>query len=136
MLGVTARVTNTGPRAGVETVQLYVRDLVSSMVRPVKELKAFRRIHLRPGETKTVEFALTTDQLAFYDNDGRLTLEPGRFLVGVGGDSSVELGTAFEVTSGETSTEKSPAPVVRDGQASPAEARNQRGSNARPKAGS
>jgi beta-glucosidase len=96
-LGVTVRVTNAGERAGSEVVQLYVRDLVASLVRPVKELKAFRRVHLRAGESKILEFALSAEQLSYYNNDGELVLETGRFAVGLGGDSTVELNAEFEL---------------------------------------
>jgi beta-glucosidase len=129
-------VKNTGSRAGVETVQLYVRDAVASIVRPVKELKAFRRIHLRPGESKIVEFALQASELGFYDDNGELKLEPGTFRVGVGGDSSVELTSSFEVISSDVPSARSPAPVARDGEASPGEARDQRANNESAKAGS
>jgi beta-glucosidase len=95
---VRAKVTNTGNRSGTEVVQLYIRDLVSSIVRPVKELKAFRRVHLRPGESKIVEFALTADQLAYLDADGRKQLEPGRFSIWVGGGSNASLHKEFELT--------------------------------------
>ena len=60
-------VTNTGKRAGTETVQLYIRDLVSSVTRPVKELKGFQKISLQPGETKTVSLEITPESLAFYE---------------------------------------------------------------------
>jgi beta-glucosidase len=101
-LAVRAKVTNAGQRAGTEVVQLYIRDLVSSIVRPVKELKAFRRVGLRPGESKIVEFALTADQLAYLDADGHPVLEPGQFSIWVGGDSSAELHQEFELTGSKT----------------------------------
>ena len=64
---VSVTVTNTGKRAGDEIVQLYIRDLVSSVTRPVMELKDFKRISLAPGESKTVEFVITPDKLSFLD---------------------------------------------------------------------
>ena len=64
---VLVDVTNTGKRAGTEIVQMYIRDLVSSVTRPVKELKGFQKISLQPGETKTVALEITPDSLAFYD---------------------------------------------------------------------
>jgi beta-glucosidase len=112
-LGVAVQVTNTGQRAGVETVQLYVRDLVASIVRPVKELEAFRRVHLRAGESKTVEFALHSEQLHYLDVDGKPMLEPGRFALGVGGDSTVELSEEFEVASEEAGSTQQPPAVAR-----------------------
>lgn len=77
-------VSNTGKREGQEVVQLYIRDLVSSVTRPVKELKGFTKISLRPRETKTVTLEITPDSLAFYDIDMRFTVEPGEFEIMVG----------------------------------------------------
>jgi beta-glucosidase len=84
---VSADVTNTGKRAGTETVQLYIRDLVSSVTRPVKELKGFRKILLQPGETKTVTLEITPDSLAFYDVKMKYVVEPGEFEIMVGNSS-------------------------------------------------
>jgi beta-glucosidase len=94
---VEARVTNSGDRPGTEVVQLYIRDLISQPVRPVRELKAFRRIHLRPGESKTVKFTLNAPDLAYLNAQGEAVLDPGRFAVWIGGDSSAELGGEFEL---------------------------------------
>jgi beta-glucosidase len=87
---VLVDVTNTGPRRGDEVVQLYVRDLVSSVTRPVKELKGFRRIALGPGETATVAFDVTPEHLAFYDIDMVWRVEPGEFRLMVGPSSRDE----------------------------------------------
>jgi beta-glucosidase len=84
---VSADVTNTGARAGSETVQLYIRDLFSSASRPMKELKGFRRIVLNPGETRTVAFDITPELLAFYDARMKYTVEPGDFEIMVGNSS-------------------------------------------------
>ncbi|HSK63994.1 MAG TPA: fibronectin type III-like domain-contianing protein, partial [Pyrinomonadaceae bacterium] len=84
---VTVAVTNTGKRASDEIVQLYIRDLVSSVTRPIKELKDFRRISLQPGETKTVEFVITPDKLWFYDLNMKRVVEPGMFEIMVGPSS-------------------------------------------------
>jgi beta-glucosidase len=84
---VLADVTNTGSRAGSEVVQMYVRDKVSSATRPVKELKAFRKLFLQPGETKSVAFDITPEQLAFYDIHMRYLVEPGEFDIMVGSSS-------------------------------------------------
>jgi beta-glucosidase len=84
---VTIAVTNTGKRAGDEIVQLYIRDLVSSVTRPIIELKAFKRIALQPGETKTVEFTITPDKLWFYDLNMKRVVEPGTFDIMVGPSS-------------------------------------------------
>lgn len=86
-------VANTGKRAGDEVVQCYVRDEVSSVPRPVLELKAFRRVSLAPGETRTVRFDLEPDALAFWDADMRWTVEPGAFTI-FAGPSSAELKSA------------------------------------------
>ena len=83
----TVSVTNTGNREADEVVQLYIRDLQASVSRPVKELKGFRRIHLKAGETREVTFDITRDQLFFYDSCGREVLEPGEFDVMVGPNS-------------------------------------------------
>jgi len=80
-------VTNIGKRAGTETVQLYIRDLVSSATRPIKELKAFPKITLEPGETKTVELEITPESLAFYDINLKYVVEPGEFEIMVGNSS-------------------------------------------------
>ena len=84
---VLADVTNTGSREGTETVQMYIRDLVSSVTRPVKELKGFERVSLRPGERKTVAFDITPESLAFYDVNMKYVVEPGEFEVMVGSSS-------------------------------------------------
>ena len=89
---ITARVTieNTGQRDGVEICQLYINDVVASVARPVKELKDFRRVALKAGEKKTIEFTITPDKLAFYDLNMKLVVEPGAFEVLVGGSSRDE----------------------------------------------
>jgi len=96
-LVVSARVANTGPRAGTEVVQLYVRDLVASVTRPVKELKGFQRVTLQAGEAQTVRFELPADQLGFPGLDMRRVVEPGAFQVWVGPDSAAGLEGHFEV---------------------------------------
>lgn len=92
---VSVDVTNTGARAGQEVVQLYVRDEEASLPRPVKELKAFEKIALEPGETRTVTFGITADMLSFYDDaKGEWTAEPGLFTACVGAASDDIRGTA------------------------------------------
>ncbi len=88
---LSVKVTNSGDMAGHEIVQLYMRDLVASVTRPVKELKGFKKIFLNPGESKTVEFVLDIDDLKFYDADMNWTAEAGEFLFGIGPDSDVKL---------------------------------------------
>jgi beta-glucosidase len=80
-------VTNTGQREGAEVVQLYIRDLVSSVTRPVKELKGFRKVRLQPGETATVAFDVTPALLSFYDVDMNYVVETGDFELMVGTSS-------------------------------------------------
>jgi len=80
-------VTNTGAREGDEVVQLYVRDEVSQVTRPVMELKGFKRVHLKPGETKTVEFKLTPAELGYYNLEMTWVVEPGTFQIMVGPNS-------------------------------------------------
>jgi beta-glucosidase len=95
---VSVTVTNTGKRAGDEIVQLYIHDLVSSLTRPIKELKDFRRVSLAPGETKTIEFVITPDKLWFYDINMRRVVEPGSFDIMVGPSSVKYQTTKLEVT--------------------------------------
>lgn len=86
-LTVTVEVVNTGNREGKEVVQLYVRDLVGSVTRPVKELKRFQKVALKVGETKTVTFEITPDDLKFYNYDLEYAWEPGEFEIMVGTNS-------------------------------------------------
>jgi beta-glucosidase len=86
-LQVAVTVTNSGPRAGVEVAQLYVRDLVGSVTRPIKELKGFQKVELQPGQSHDVTFTLKASDLAFYTAAGKWEAEPGGFKVFVGGNS-------------------------------------------------
>lgn len=99
---VQLEVKNTGEREGEEVVQLYIRDLVASVTRPVKELKGFRRIALNPGEFRRITFKVSTDLLAFHDFDMKLAVEPGEFEIFVGSSSEdIRLTGKFRVI-GET----------------------------------
>jgi beta-glucosidase len=80
-------VTNQGQRAGAEVAQLYIRDTVSSVTRPVKELKGFQKVWLQPGETKTVALDITPESLAFWDINMKYVVEPGDFEIMVGNSS-------------------------------------------------
>jgi len=80
-------VTNTGKKDGAEVVQLYIRDLVGSVTRPVKELKGFERVFLKAGESQTVQFKITPDMLKFYNYDLQHVCEPGDFAAMIGGNS-------------------------------------------------
>ncbi len=86
-LSISCTVTNAGARPGEEVVQLYVRDLVGSVTRPLKELKAFQKVMIQPGESKTITFKLTVKDLSFYKRDMTFGAEPGKFVVFVGGNS-------------------------------------------------
>jgi beta-glucosidase len=96
-LEVTAVVKNSGERAGDDVAQLYVRDLVGSVSRPVKELKAFQRVTLQPGEERTLRFAVPVGELGFHGLDMRYTVEPGAFKVWVGPNATAGLEGDFEV---------------------------------------
>jgi beta-glucosidase len=84
---VSVDVTNTGKVKGDEVVQMYIRDLVSSVTRPIKELKGFKRVTLEPGETKTVSLEITPELLKFYDINMKYVVEPGEFEIMVGNSS-------------------------------------------------
>jgi beta-glucosidase len=96
-LEVTAVVRNSGERAGTDVAQLYVRDLVGSVTRPVKELKGFQRVTLPPGEEQTVRFAVPVRDLAFCGLDGHMAVEPGAFKVWVGPNATEGLEGDFAV---------------------------------------
>jgi beta-glucosidase len=99
-LTISIDVTNTGDRAGDEVAQMYVRDEVGSVTRPVMELKGFSRFTLRPGERRTVTFRLPADDLAFYDAAARRVVEPGFFKVFVGTSSASVKEARFELVGG------------------------------------
>ncbi|RZJ30259.1 MAG: glycosyl hydrolase [Flavobacterium sp.] len=98
VLEASLTVTNTGKVAGEEVVQLYLRDKVATIVRPVKELKDFQKIKLAPGESKTITFKITNDKLAFYHDDLELRSEAGEFDIMVGSSSEdIRLKNTFEL---------------------------------------
>ena len=98
-LSVSADIRNTGNRPGEEVVQLYIEDVISSVATPVKELRGFVRVRLDPGETTTVRFDLTPDDLALYDRDLRKVVEPGEFRIFIGSSSEdIRLKGHFSVT--------------------------------------
>jgi beta-glucosidase len=94
---ISAELSNKGDVAATEVVQLYVRDVVGNVTRPVKELKGFQRVRLEPGETVTVDFQLHTDELAFFGRDMTLMVEPGDFHAWIGGNSDTLLRTEFRI---------------------------------------
>ena len=99
MITASVDVSNTGLLPGGEVVQLYIRDLVGSTTRPVKELKGFERIYLQPGQTRTVTFKIAPEMLKFYDYDLQYVIEPGDFHVMIGSNSRDVKTAAFTVTS-------------------------------------
>jgi beta-glucosidase len=99
-LTVSVDVANTGDRAGDEVVQLYVQDEVASVTRPLKQLKAFSRITLQPGQRRTVTFQLRSDDLAYYNAAARRVVEPGFFKVYVGTSSASVREARFELLGG------------------------------------
>ena len=92
---VTVTVENLSKVAGEEVVQLYICDLYASVTRPVKELKGFEKIHLDGGESKTVNFKLTDKELGFFNNHGKFVVEPGDFVIMVGGNSRDTMKASF-----------------------------------------
>ena len=96
-LTVNVEVENIGRRAGDEVVQLYIRDPVATMTRPVKELKAFQRVTLQPGEKRRVEFVLSSEHLGFWNREMRYVVEPGEFRMMVGSNSADVVEGKFEV---------------------------------------
>jgi len=96
-LDVSAEITNTGSRAGTETVQLYTRDMVGDLVRPIRELKGFEKVNLQPGKTQTVTFTIHTDDLKFHNQDMEYVTEPGDFKVWIGPNATEGLEADFVV---------------------------------------
>ncbi|RTY94600.1 beta-glucosidase BglX [Flavobacterium sp. GSP27] len=96
-LNVTVDVTNTGNFDGKEVVQLYIRDLVGSVTRPLKELKGFQKIAIKKGEKQTVTFEISLEELKFYNSDLKFIAEPGTFQVFVGTDSNTDRKVSFEL---------------------------------------
>ena len=94
---IAAKVTvkNTGDAAGCEVVQLYIRDDYSDVVRPVKELKGFRKVEIAPGEEQEVTFYITEEDLRYYRLDGTFGSEPGTFTVMIGNSSTTENSAVF-----------------------------------------
>lgn len=95
-LEIKVKVANTGDRAGVEVVQLYMQDVAASLVRPVRELKGYKRVELSAGEEKEIAFALDKKDMGFYDNSGKYRLENGLFRLFVGANSRDAL--EYEIT--------------------------------------
>jgi beta-glucosidase len=96
-VAVSAQVENVGPREGDEVVQLYLEPVTASVTRPVQELKGFRRLTLKPGEGRRVEFTLTSEHLGFFDRQMKWVVEPGEFQVRIGNSSLSGLTASFAV---------------------------------------
>ena len=96
-LTVSAAIANRGRRAGTETVQLYIRDLVASVVQPVRKLRGFQRISLTPGESRPVSFTISADDLTFYNQQMKLVTEPGKFQVWIAPDAARGVMGEFEL---------------------------------------
>ncbi|USK29558.1 glycoside hydrolase family 3 C-terminal domain-containing protein [Bacillus sp. CMF21] len=96
-LQVSVKVTNTGEAAGEETVQLYVQDIACEVIRPLKELKDFRKIHLQPGETKEVTFKLSEAKLRYHHSDLTYKSDPGKFRIYIGPNSADVIALPFEL---------------------------------------
>ncbi|TWT29190.1 Periplasmic beta-glucosidase precursor [Posidoniimonas corsicana] len=112
VLGVRARLTNTGDREAAEIAQLYLRDRVASVVRPVRQLHDHRRVTLKPGESVVLEFAVAADELGFVNNQRDHVIEPGEFDVWVGGDSNATLHAEFRLLEGEGPSAEVASPAV------------------------
>lgn len=96
-IDVSVDVTNSGDFDGKEVVQLYIRDLVGTVTRPLKELKGFEKVEIKAGETKTVTFSISVEDLKFYNSNLDFVVEPGTFHVFVGTDSTTEMMKSFEL---------------------------------------
>ncbi|MCY1533786.1 Thermostable beta-glucosidase B [compost metagenome] len=94
----TITLTNTGKYDGKEVVQLYIRDMVASITRPVKELKGFQKVFLKAGESKTVQFTIVENDLKFYNSDLKFVAEPGDFKLFIGPNVRDVKETDFKLT--------------------------------------
>ena len=95
---MTAGIKNTGPVIGTEVAQLYIRNTGGSVEEPVRELKGFQRVTLKPGESRELEFTLGFNELSYYNLDMTRVIEPTEYQVWVGGSSEATQGAQFEVT--------------------------------------
>ena len=95
---VRVKVTNTGAVDGEDVAQLYIRDRVASITRPVKELKGFEKVSIAAGAHTDIEISLSAAELGFYDGDGQFVLEPGEFDIFVGGSSDTALHTRITIS--------------------------------------
>ena len=93
----SVKVSNTGKREGETVIQLYVQDVTASLSRPVKELKGFKKVNLKPGETQTVSFPIDINALKFWNQQMKFEAEPGKFNVFIGVDSARVKQGSFEL---------------------------------------
>jgi len=96
----SVEITNTGYYEGIETVQVYTHQIVSSVTVPVKVLRAFKQVTLKPGETQKIDLKFSSNDLKIYNKEMNLVLEPGKFEILIGGDSTTENKTLFEIVQG------------------------------------
>lgn len=96
-LCVSVNVTNTGKTDGKETVQLYIRDVCASLMRPIRELKGFKKTEIKAGETKKVSFELGFDNLGYYDGTGNYVVEKGTIEIYIGKNCLTDNGTKIEI---------------------------------------
>ena len=96
-INVSVDITNTGNYDGKEVAQLYIRDLVGSVTRPVKELKGFQKVFIKKGKTVTVTFKISVEDLKFYNSNLDFVAEPGEFQVAIGTNSDVALKNSFKL---------------------------------------
>ena len=96
-LNVSVLLSNKGERTAEEVVQVYIRDLVGDVTRPVRELKAFDRVKLKAGEAKRVSFTIPASELSFHNQQMTNVVEPGKFMLWIGGNSNADLGAEFAV---------------------------------------
>ena len=96
-LKVSVDVTNTGNFDGKEVIQMYIRDVIGSVTRPMKELKGFQKVLLKKGEKQTIVFSISIEDLKFYNSDLQFVAEPGQFEIFIGGNSDTQLKTSFEL---------------------------------------
>jgi len=96
-INVSVDITNTGDYDGKEVAQLYIRDMVGSVTRPVKELKGFQKVFIKKGETVTVTFKISVEDLKFYNSNLDFVAESGDFQVAIGTNSDVALKNSFKL---------------------------------------
>ena len=105
---VSVDLTNSGSKPGKEVAQLYIRDMVGQVSRPIRELKGFELVELEAGETKKIDFELTSSELGYFLNDGEYVVDPGKFQIYVGGNSDATLMKEFTLPDEKTMSTQQP----------------------------